>query len=248
MDRQEYTDRVVSVLRRLTPAERNGVRAEIDAHIEDHMDALLALGYDPELAEERTMAAMGNPEEVGRELDKQYPLRWLVLGRAAVVLTILVCVQAVLGLGVLFNAWDSLEARIRPDSRDSVLDRVAVEEQVDYQTHVGNDVVRVFRISVGEKSNGNRELVPTAEVQLCVYDRIPCGIASERVPQGLVLKDQRGQATMDSWGGGSGSYGAVYARRWVSIQPGDTYVTLEYEQFGEQFSLDIPLPGEEGAS
>ena len=247
MNRTEYCDRVVSVLRRLTPEEKAAARAELDGHIEDHMDALLELGYDPALAEERTMAAMGDPEEVGRELDKQYPLRWLVLGRVAVVLTVLVCIQAVLGLGILFNAWDSLEARIWPEEKNTVLDRVTVEERVDYRVSVGNDVVRVFRVSVGERSSGERELVPTAEVQLCVYDRIPCGIASERVPRGLVLKDQRGQTPVDFWGGGSGSYGAVYARRWVPVQPGDTYVTLEYEQFGERFSLDIPLPGEEGA-
>ena len=66
MNREEYTRRVLSALGRLTPKEISAVRAEIDGHIEDHMAYLLDLGYDEQLAEARTMAAMGDPEEVGR--------------------------------------------------------------------------------------------------------------------------------------------------------------------------------------
>lgn len=78
MDRRDYTDRVLSSLRRVTEKEREAIRSELDGHIEDHMEALRELGYDEELAETRTLAAMGDPEEVGRELNKQYPFRWLV--------------------------------------------------------------------------------------------------------------------------------------------------------------------------
>lgn len=78
MDRKTYIDTVLSTLRRVTGRERSAIREEIDGHIEDHMEGLIELGYDPALAEERTLAAMGDPKEVGRELNKQYPLRWLV--------------------------------------------------------------------------------------------------------------------------------------------------------------------------
>ena len=43
--------------------------AEIDAHMEDYIFALLDLGYEPELAEAWTMTFMGDPVEVGRALD-----------------------------------------------------------------------------------------------------------------------------------------------------------------------------------
>ena len=72
MDRRDYTDRVLSSLRRVTEKEREAIRSELDGHIEDHMEALRELGYDEELAEERAIAAMGEPDEVGRELNKQY--------------------------------------------------------------------------------------------------------------------------------------------------------------------------------
>ncbi|MEI3306968.1 MAG: permease prefix domain 1-containing protein [Dysosmobacter sp.] len=50
----------------VTDRERLAIQAELDAHIEDHMAALRELDYPPELAEERALAAMGDPVEVGR--------------------------------------------------------------------------------------------------------------------------------------------------------------------------------------
>ena len=100
MDRRQYTDRVLTSLRRVTAKEREAIRQELDGHMEDHMESLRELGYDEELAEERTIAAMGDPAEVGRELNRQYPFRWLVIGRAAMVLTLL------FALLVALPAWN----------------------------------------------------------------------------------------------------------------------------------------------
>ena len=48
------------------------------------MEALRELGYDEELAEERAIAAMGEPDEVGRELNRQYTgWGWVLVSRAA---------------------------------------------------------------------------------------------------------------------------------------------------------------------
>lgn len=111
MTRWEYTDRVLSGLRRLTGPEREAVRAELDAHIEDHICDLLDLGYDEELAEERTMQRMGDPAEVSRELNKQYPLRWVLLKWATMAVT------AALALMLLTQVeWGVVKENLWPGS------------------------------------------------------------------------------------------------------------------------------------
>lgn len=129
MTREEYTDQVLAALRRVTTAERESIRAEIDAHMEDHICALLDLGYEPELAEERTMTFMGDPVEVGRELDRQYPLRWLVLCRTAMVLTLLLVLLLARPMAERIpDAWESLCVRWAPKT---VLDMSRVREGID---------------------------------------------------------------------------------------------------------------------
>ena len=100
MDRREYTAQVLSCLRHVTWDEREAIRAELDGHMEDHFESLRELGYDETEAEERTLAAMGDPAEVGRELNQQYPFRWLVIGRTAMIVTLL------FALLVALPAWD----------------------------------------------------------------------------------------------------------------------------------------------
>lgn len=236
MERREYTERVLACLHRLTPEEKTAALAEIEAHIEDHICALLDLGYDEALAEERTMAVMGDPEEVGREMDKQYPLRWLILGRAAIVLTVVLCIQAVFALGILGNAVQSMEARIYPN-RNIRLEQVDYSVRVDHKAAVGNDILRVYRVSIGSE-DGKR----MAEVSLCTYDRIPCGIVSEDLLNRAEVKNQRGESLWS--GNGSGCWMAEWGNRYVEIEPEDLYVTVEYDRFGEQVQLVVPLPKE----
>ena len=241
MDRRTYIEQVLENLRRVTPDEQAAIQDEIDGHIEDHICDLIELGYDEKVAEERALSFMGDPVEVGRELDKQYPLRWLVLGRAAVVLTAMMCVVAVLGLGILSHLWWSVEARIVTDAVASDFpeeDRQAV----DIRVSVGNDILRVYRVATGTQDG-----LLVAEVAMCAYDRIPGGIVSGLLLPNVLLTDQRGD--QPEWGNhgarGKSSWGADYKVKSIDIEPGDTYVTLTYDRFGEYVSVRVPLTGED---
>ena len=153
MTRKEYTDAVLIALRHVTDRERLAIRVELDAHIEDHMAALLELDYPPELAEERTLAAMGDPAEVGRELNACYQSWfWVILGRAAVVVTVLLCILALLHVGLLGMVADSISARIYPDE-DSYFEKPIATERLDIRVPVGNDVLHVYQISVGREDD-----------------------------------------------------------------------------------------------
>ncbi len=238
MTRREYTDTVLSALRRVTEDERRAIRSEIDGHMEDHICALLDLGYDESLAEERTMALMGDPAEVGRELNRQYTgWGWVLLSRAAVALTIVLCIQSLMGVGMLYMFWRSVAARLLPEEPRWTC-TVAAETAPDVRISVGNDVLRIYRTAVGQ-----REGETVAGLAMTVYDRIPGGVASERLVANLRLEDQRGDVPEFPMGGGEvGTVTAWYTTCYLPIQPGDSHVTLRYERFGEEIAVEIPLP------
>ena len=67
---------------RWEPARRMA-RAELTAHLEDHAEALAAKGLAPDLAAEHAVAAMGDPYELGRALDRAHPPTLPRLSRVA---------------------------------------------------------------------------------------------------------------------------------------------------------------------
>lgn len=241
MTGEEFTALVLSALTRATAEERQAVRRELEGHMEDRAEALVEAGADPESAAAQAAAAMGDPLEIGRALNEQYSPGWLWLGLAAVALTMVLCVQALLGFGILFNAWDSLEARIYP-RMDSWLDRTEVSERVNYQMPMGNDVLRVFRVSVGERE-GRR----VAELAMCAYDRLPFGIVANNWHGRVRLGEEDEEAGFRG-GNGRGSYGAEYWQTYVALSPEDRSILLTYERLGITGSMEISLPEQEGAS
>lgn len=241
MTRQEFLDQVLSPLGRLTAQERENVRRELEEHVEDRMEALLEMGWDAELAEARCLEAMGDPAEIGREMARQYRGRgWLWIGRAAAALTVVVCIQALLGLGMLGTAWDSLSVRFCPSTAISIgeLENVETVVDLDIRAEIGNDILRVYMVFVGEK-DGQR----AAMVLACMYDRLPFGIAADGLASRSELWNERGGTGTSA--GGSGNYRAEYAVRWTPVEPGDTHVVWEYRAIGETVRLEIPLPGGE---
>lgn len=241
MTRQEFLDQVLSLLGRLTAEERENVRRELEEHVEDRMEVLLEMGWDAELAEARCLEAMGDPAEIGREMAAQYRGRgWLWIGRAAVALTVVVCIQALLGLGMLGAAWDSLSVRFCPSTAISIgeLENVETVVDLDIRAEIGNDILRVYMVFVGEK-DGQR----AAMVLACMYDRWPFGIAADGLASRSELWNERGGTGTSA--GGSGNYRAEYAVRWTPVEPGDTHVVWEYRAIGETVRLEIPLPGGE---
>jgi len=56
------------------------ITQELKNHIEDHQEGLVEAGLNQDEAEKRAVEAMGDPEEIGKELDKQHrPLvEWML--------------------------------------------------------------------------------------------------------------------------------------------------------------------------
>ena len=247
MDRREYTAQVLSRLRRVTAKEREAIRAELDGHMEDHFEALRELGYDETEAEERTLAAMGDPAEVGRELDKQYPFRWLVAGWIAKALAVVFLCLLVLSL---FSPGSDRVAgyvseRLHPSGEGrSEITQTAVLP-LDIREQVGDDELRIYQVALGEQETETGTKTG-AEVLAVAYDQTLFGTVSSWVLGDMTLENQGG--TQTAWCGCDTLMNPdpriLFIRGFVETVPGDTYVTLSQDRFGQSFSIQIPLPEE----
>lgn len=143
MDRKTYIETVLSALRHVTRREREAIRAEIDGHIEDHLADLLELDYPPELAEERTLSAMGDPVEVGRELNEQYTgWGWVILSRVLLAALVAVCAVVLCSNPSLYGLRQNLEARKPLEWR---LEEMGPGGQIlDIRVPMGDDIWYIY--------------------------------------------------------------------------------------------------------
>lgn len=78
------------------------ITAELTAHMEDHADYLIAKGVEPDEAARAAVAAMGDPYEIGKELDKLHSPWYPRLTRIfAVLAAVLLLVSVVIRLNNL---------------------------------------------------------------------------------------------------------------------------------------------------
>ena len=52
--------------------DHDAILRELDAHLQDRCRDLERIGFDRTLAEQRALTAMGDPEEVGKALDRAH--------------------------------------------------------------------------------------------------------------------------------------------------------------------------------
>jgi len=98
--REEFCKRVCAFVK--YKRAHKEISQELENHIEDHMEYLMELGLSKEEAEIQSVEAMGNPEEIGKELDKQHrPLLGWVLNLTSIfkVIGIIYCLWALFILG-----------------------------------------------------------------------------------------------------------------------------------------------------
>ncbi len=241
MERQKFCDRVLARVRHATPEEKADIRAELDAHMEDNAAALLEAGYEEAEAAERALAAMGDPEEIGAELNRDYPLGWLALSRVSLILTVLICATFLFSWPILGNTLNSLQARIAPESCGfASTTKYTYERDLDMRAEIGDDILRIYK--VGLDVNGDGE---TGNVGLffCNYSKNPFGYTSN----GLNLEYGTSATTEPERryndGGGGGNAGAYYSlAAKIPVTREDSAVVVTYDHYGEYVRLEVPVP------
>lgn len=245
MNRNEYCDRVLAQVGRLTADEANNLRNELAGHIEDHAEALVEHGYTEEDAAARAVELMGDPEETGKALRDCYRHFWLlIVQRIAIAVTVVACVQAFFLMPMLGGVYESIRERVSPAVNSISWEELDGAADLHERIPIGDDIVQLNRIEYGVR-DGERQAV----LWVSSYDRIPGRRVYERLFETMSLQNERGKTVYDRDGvrysscwGSSGSLYVHYGQHTVPLEEGDTYVTFVYDRFGERIETRIELP------
>ena len=234
-----FCEAVCRQVRHATPKERRAIRAELTGHLEDRAEVLLSRGLEEAQAESAAVAAMGDPEAIGRELNRQYPLGWLLLSRGALALAALLLLQLLAPALLTFTSvHNNIAARCWPER---------VMTASDSQTGFGRQALdlgregdgwrlRVYESSLRREPGGAWEAV----VGTAIYSQNPFAPLPGH-PPGLVHLTEKNQGSSRT-SSGSAAIGLYRAE----VSRGQPSVTMEIPLSGhETTTLEIPLNWEE---
>lgn len=239
-----YGQAVCQYIRHATGREKQAIQAELSAHMEDHAQALADAGYPKTYARQLAVEAMGDPEEIGRELDRAYPRIWLVFPwAAAVVVVALALLLAFILPGSLTAMQEAvqtnLQARSDPASRGDLGTSAPLTTPMDRCFSLPGGTVLVFYgTSLDREDTGY-----TAYVYTVRYHQNPLSLyCGSETPLTFSSGEQtlpEGQVWQDGWRSTCYQCYAI-----GNLSPGAS-LTARYDYFGTVFSLELPLNWEE---
>lgn len=231
--------------------DREGIAKELRIHYEDHCRALERLSYEPDLAAERSLRAMGDAQEVGRALDRIHK-PWL--GWVWVLSWVLAW-----GLGIcLFTAIVTNEGvRYRMDADTALhadVQKISGETGAEHAEEVRSVAcpppVRFgsYTVTVKEASCFHEEAAPVWDWETVLWLEIktpdiwlgPCDLTLlEAVDSGGIRYD--GRSGRDIWGSvseqGMGTYGGTVTIR--GMDPIPEWVEVRHETAGWTMRLEL---------
>ena len=243
--------------------DHRAIAAELTAHLEDHAAALMERGVHEDVAAQQAVAAMGDPEEIGRELDKSHSplLGWLQIWffRAVCILAALVLMLALIQSGRISDQAGATQ-RLRswgPSDRAHVTADLTPDGTWTWRGYtfsIPRAVVERWegcqKVSYLLKITHPNPWRQAPRLREGIWAEDDLGNRYYSIEEQQVLRDQ-GAFRMDmgiSSGNPSASYPfSSYWDLWVSgIDPAATEITLHFDRYGENVLwLTIPLEGGE---
>ena len=160
MYRRQFCERVTGQLR--CKWEAPAVRQEISDHIQDHQAALMAEGMGRDQAEEAAVAAMGDPEALGKALDALHsPWPWRIYHAARTAAFVLLVFAFFLGFDVLLGSGGS-GAVFWGDSGYTQPEQDP-QSLLEYYSFIDSDTVRTTGTITGGGDIGPYRLSPAGE-------------------------------------------------------------------------------------
>lgn len=225
-----FCDRVCSCIDHATDKEKRAIHKELSDHMEDHAQALMELGRSEEEAMAAAIVAMGDPEEIGRELNKEFSHFWLWLGRISSALAVILALCLLFGpfWFYLGHAWNNIRLRTAPeaffdDEHQQSLDiSVEIPNTGDIARFIGYNIVM-------------EEGQYCVDLTYCTYDKNIFGSISD------YSNDFTSPGGFSYSGSGQKTYSYSYYNRIIPVEYGQESIALYYDRFDEYIEIEIEL-------
>lgn len=208
--------------------DRYEIRLELRDHMMDKFDYYMESGSDVEEAEKLTIKDMGDPKEIGVELNKQHNpiIGWIWrLSRIAVILFVVINIFTVGGIGLISIFSTSEVNRI---AKEDIVYRIDLDEKVQ----IDNRVIKITNL-IYEK-NGDMNIF---------YKDYEKGFLGQGWSLGYLgtIKDDLGNEYKGY--SGSSSNGIVSkARRTIREFSKDANtLIIDYDFYNRKYKIEIPL-------
>ena len=239
----QYTHNVTRYVRHATGKEKAAIRKELTDHMEDHAQALMDGGFDEAHAIRVAVEAMGDPETVGKALNKEYPLLWLILSRSLLVVALLLLVLLISWSNQTWHQWET-----KLNARTPSLEAMQTEagpvllHPLDLSHPINEDVtLAIYGVGLWQQEDGSY----SAYVCSISYPNSIFGTAGDLPFRLLFFSDE----TPLFHGAQSGTQNNSVSdiMYYISLPEYGIPLTVHYDHYGNTFDLEIPLPWEEVA-
>lgn len=244
-----YGEAVCRQVRHATKREKAGIQKELADHLMDHTEALVAAGYTPQDAQDLALDAMGDPVQVGKELNHSYPLGWLVLARGLLVVMV-VCLLTLVFYGsdvvYRFDSWwdakhDPLGTFQSSGSLNGSETNLPPTTLLDIKKELpGGSILHVYGVGAAAAPGDRKETI--VYLYAVCYHRMPF-LHAAYLPD--LTFSCHGHTTSAEWRPNIGFFDVVYRLYPVYVPQDTREITLHYDHYGTRFALEIPLPQEE---
>ena len=240
---RDFCDGVLIQMPRATNRERDDIREELLDHLSEHRDMLLEYGYEPLEAEQKAIAAMGDPTEIGRVWNKTLSPLWLWLGRlCAATFVMLMLFNLTSAHGKLERFVDGLQ--VRNSSSDSYVGQELYDYELIWETapgirqQFGEHIIVIDRVELYERTIGKEHLY-AAQVYYVSWHQDPFG---NSLNLSILMRSEKyGPEIVKSSGGGSDTAYATWARELLKLDKGLESIKISFEHMGNRFEAEIPL-------
>lgn len=240
---------VCQCLTRSTKREKEDVKWELAGHLQDHAEALVERGMSPSEAESRAVAAMGDPAEIGRALNKSFSIFWMVCKWICIVFFCLLALRCVKSTTAFENLSENLLARLpsREDFGQITNEEFTLElgpvQRLNLKMESEHVVMRLNQLALGKMAGYPQGDAYCVCISTTVYAQNPFDsvFSNARIYLDGDYTESRREMSLGSEEIGGRESGMYYVFR---VDYGTEQIEVVWERYGRDCRVQLPLSWE----